>query len=179
MTIVSSAHPVAISEELDVRQLLARGEEPFQAIMSAAGRVPADGALRLRVSFEPVPLYAVLARQGFSHATRQLAADDWEVIFSRSGNVALADSAAVQKAAVEADDAVVRLDVSDLVPPEPMVRILEVAAQLRPDQTLFVEHHRRPVYLYPQLEAQGFVHETREIGPGRVHILIRRAEAAG
>ena len=110
----------AIAEELDVRALLARGEEPFQAIMSAATRVPA-----------------------------------------------------------EADTGVVRLDVSDLVPPEPMVRILEAAAQLRADQTLFVEHHRRPVYLYPQLDAQGFVHETREIGPGRVHILIRRRESNG
>jgi uncharacterized protein (DUF2249 family) len=77
--------------------------------------------------------------------------------------------------AKEEPDAVVHIDVSDLAPPEPMIRILEAASTLRPGQTLQVEHHRRPVYLYPQLEARGFVHETDEIGPGQVRIYIRRA----
>jgi uncharacterized protein (DUF2249 family) len=76
----------------------------------------------------------------------------------------------------DADD-IVQLDVSELVPPEPMVKILEAAVKLQPGQTLSVQHHRRPVYLYPQLDAQGFVHETEEIGPGHIQILIRRAEA--
>jgi hypothetical protein len=74
------------------------------------------------------------------------------------------------------EDDVVRLDVSDLEPPEPMVRILEAAARLGPKQTLFVEHRRRPVFLYPQLDAQGFVHTTRELGPGRVQLQIQRRE---
>ena len=77
-----------------------------------------------------------------------------------------------------AADSLVRLDVSDLEPPEPMVRILQTAATLAKQQTLLVDHHRRPVYLYPQLEAQGFAHETRELGPGRVQILIWRKEVA-
>jgi hypothetical protein len=41
-----------------------------------------------------------------------------------------------------------------------------------------VEHHRRPVYLYPQLDAQGFLHTTREPGPGRVEIHIWRPRVA-
>jgi hypothetical protein len=45
---------------------------------------------------------------------------------------------------------------------------------LTAQQTLLVEHHRRPVYLYPQLEAQGFAHETRELAPGRVQLTIWR-----
>ena len=147
-------------------------------IMAAVGRVPQGGALRLRTTFEPVPLYAVLAQHGFAHTSRALAADDWEVLFTRDG---AGDTASMPAEAPVAepviDDEIVHLDVSDLVPPEPMVRILEAASRLTAGQTLAVEHHRRPVYLYPQLDAQGFVHETQEIAPGRIHILIRRAEA--
>jgi uncharacterized protein (DUF2249 family) len=174
-----------VREELDVRSLLERGEEPFSIIMAAAARVPEGGALRLRASFEPEPLYEVLARRGFSHASRVNAADDWEVVFTRgessnlqaSGRARASGGPGVAQPVTESvTGEVVCLDVSDLVPPEPMVRILEAASRLKPRQTLSVDHHRRPVYLYPQLDAQGFVHETHEIGPGHIRILIRRAE---
>jgi uncharacterized protein (DUF2249 family) len=54
---------------LDVRPLLARGEEPFELIMEAAGRVPPGGTLELTAPFEPVPLYPVLAGRGFTYVT--------------------------------------------------------------------------------------------------------------
>jgi uncharacterized protein (DUF2249 family) len=69
----------------------------------------------------------------------------------------------------------VHVDVSELAPPEPMVRILEAAAQLGAGQTLVVQHARRPVFLYPQLEAQGYQHQTEELGPGSVRLRIWRA----
>lgn len=167
-----------VAQDLDVRPLLARGEEPFETILTAAGRVPEQGALRLRAPFEPVPLYAVLARRGFTHSARRLGPEDWEVIFARTEP---SGAEASEKPPVDTDhpsDTVVLLDVSDLAPPEPMVRILETASRLRPGQELHVEHHRRPVYLYPQLDAQGFVHQTTELAGGRVQIVIRRAEGA-
>jgi uncharacterized protein (DUF2249 family) len=142
--------------------------------------------MRLHTPFEPVPLYDVLGGRGFEHETHQLGPDDWQTVFRRgagAGSNSSSTGPSSQSATVlastsltgaEAD--VVRLDVSDLAPPEPMVRILEAAAKLGPKQTLRVEHHRRPVYLYPQLDAQGFLHETRELGPRQVEILIRRSE---
>jgi uncharacterized protein (DUF2249 family) len=177
---------VPIAEDLDVRPLLANGQEPFSVIMASAARVPAHAALRLRTTFEPVPLYDVLGGRGFQHEAHQLGPDDWEIVFRRGTGSASNSSttapgaqtatlvASTSLTRAEAD--MVRLDVSDLAPPEPMVRILEAAAKLGPGQTLLVEHHRRPVYLYPQLDAQGFLHETRELGPGRVEILIWRGE---
>ena len=179
----SSSVALNVTDELDVRPLLERGEEPFKVIMAAIGRVPEGGALRLRTNFEPVPLYAVLARRGFSHTSRANAVDDWEVVFSRRAPdevppprcaQASCETPAAQPMLSPEIEAVVHLDVSDLVPPEPMVRILEAASKLKDGQTLVVEHQRRPVYLYPQLDAQGFVHETKELGPGRVQIRIRR-----
>jgi uncharacterized protein (DUF2249 family) len=170
-----------IAEDLDVRPLLANGEEPFSVIMASAARVPDHAALRLRTTFEPVPLYAVLGGRGFQHAAHQLGPDDWEIVFLRGGGASsnsssTAGSPVASPSLTRAEADVVRLDVSDLAPPEPMVRILEAAAKLGPGQTLLVEHHRRPVYLYPQLDAQGFLHETRELGPGRLEILIWRGE---
>ena len=170
-----------IAEDLDVRPLLANGQEPFSAIMASAARVPAHAALRLHTTFEPVPLYAVLGGRGFQHAAHQLGPDDWEIVFLRGGGAA-SDSSTTgtgpQTSPTRTEADMVHLDVSDLAPPEPMVRILEAAAKLGPEQTLFVEHHRRPVYLYPQLDAQGFLHETRELGPGQVEILIWRPRSA-
>ena len=67
--------------DADVREDLRRGEEPFRKIMDARKTVPVGGALRVRAIFEPIPLYAVMARQGLAHWTEKLAEDDWRVWF--------------------------------------------------------------------------------------------------
>lgn len=72
-------------EDLDVREQLRRGEEPFERIMAAAGGLPADGVLRVRAIFEPEPLYAVLGGRGFEHWTERFGEDDWRVWFWRPG----------------------------------------------------------------------------------------------
>lgn len=64
------------------------------------------------------------------------------------------------------------LDVSQLPPPLPMVRILETLRELGPGETLLVQHTRRPIHLYPKLEALGCTHETTEPAPGRVEVRI-------
>lgn len=183
--------PVAV--DLDVRPLLARGEEPFRAIMAAARDIPIGRILRLHVGFEPLPLYDLLAKRGFRHRAQQLGPEDWVITFLRlapggaAGDAGGAEHAAVSSAQtapqaqrVEAPDAIdetVQIDVSDLVPPEPMVRILEALAQLAPGQTLLVGHVRRPIYLYPQLDAQGYQHTTAELAPGRVQLRIHKPAA--
>lgn len=196
-----------VAADLDVRPALARGEEPFGAIMAAAATVRPGEVLRLRAGFEPVPLYAVLGRRGFAHRACQRGPDEWEVLFLKteapadrdaSPAAATRTSAATAKeeppapAAGVAEEAIrapgpstadaaaldrqgeVTIDVSNLAPPEPMVRILEACAQLAPGQTLRVEHARRPIYLYPRLNELGYTHETRDLGPGRVELRIRR-----
>ncbi|HEU0168115.1 MAG TPA: DUF2249 domain-containing protein [Chloroflexota bacterium] len=181
---VIADHP-PLAADLDIRPLLARGEEPFRAIMLAAASVEPGQALRLRAPFEPVPLYDVLGRRGFSHRAYQHAADGWEILFVKAGpgnaealppkpttRAAAASTPATNDA--EVVDAIVTIDVSDLVPPELMVRILEALDQLAPGQTLLVEHVRRPVFLYPRLDELGYLHETREVGPSRVQLRIHK-----
>jgi uncharacterized protein (DUF2249 family) len=180
--------PIAI--ELDVRAFHERGEEPFSAIMQAVARVPVGQVFRLRNTFEPVPLYNVLGKRGFVARTRQLGPDDWEILFLNAGRVSELPVVAAAKqsdqpvespapALAWADPhATVTIDVSELVPPEPMVKILEALEALPPGGRLLVHHVRRPMHLYPRLDALGCRHETREIEPGRVRLLIEKPGGA-
>jgi uncharacterized protein (DUF2249 family) len=69
---------------LDVRPDLERGDEPFERIMAAAAAIGPGQHLAVIAPFEPVPLYAVLQGQGFSHQTAQPSPDEWVVTFTRS-----------------------------------------------------------------------------------------------
>lgn len=65
---------------LDVRPLLARGEEPFGKIMETVAGL--DGrSLLLIASFEPVPLFGVLGEQGYSHEAEKVSDTEWRIRF--------------------------------------------------------------------------------------------------
>jgi uncharacterized protein (DUF2249 family) len=160
--------PVA-QVNLDVREDIRRGHEPLGRIMAAVKALADDEALVLRAPFEPIPLYDVLGKRGFAHLAERHASDDWSVTFYRA-------AAALRPEAVPATPAPRRtvLDVRGLEPPQPMLRVLEEIDRLSPSAELEVRHDRRPVFLYPQLDERGFVHETDEPEPGLVRVLIRR-----
>ncbi len=52
------------------------------------------------------------------------------------------------------------LDVSDLEPPEPLVRALAAVDLLEEGQYLHMRHRREPCLLYSNLDQQGFSHLT-------------------
>jgi uncharacterized protein (DUF2249 family) len=174
--------PESARVRLDVREDIRAGREPFARIIAAVAGLPPDGVLILRVPFEPVPLYRVLGRRGFAHWAERHAADDWSVWFFRAAEGADATpGAAVPAAAANLGPAesrsaaagdTVRVDVRGLEPPLPMVRVLEAVEALAPGQHLEIWHNRRPVFLYPQLEARGCRHATDEPEPGVVRILV-------
>lgn len=162
-----------IAEKLDVRPLIARGEEPFSMISGAAQRIPVGEALKLRSPFDPVPLREVLSKQGFeAHTTG--AGDDWVTVFRRVHQVGKRTSPT--PAPVVAGDAPVTaeitIDVSELIPPEPMMRILGALEDLPDGGQLTVHHVRRPMHLYPRLDELGYVHTTTELAPDKVELVI-------
>ena len=165
--------PEARRVHLDVREDIRRGQEPFARIMAAVKALGGGGALVLRVPFEPIPLYDVLGKRGFAHWTECRASDDWSVWFYRD-TVPRVEPTASPAAPVRRRTV---LDVRGLEPPQPMVRVLQEIDRLGPGAELEVHHDRRPMFLYPQLEERGFVHETDEPEPGLVRILIRRGAA--
>jgi uncharacterized protein (DUF2249 family) len=174
-----------IAAHFDARPLQAEGQNPLAPILKAAKDVTAGDIFCLRNTFEPLPLYDVLAKQGFTPWARQNGPDDWEVFFYRARpgeEIAPPGEAALEPVPSGANVsgaplvASVRIDVSQLTPPEPMMRVLEALAKLQPGETLLVRHVQRPMYLYARLDEMGHAHQTWEIGPGHVEILIRVGE---
>lgn len=164
--------------DLDVRDDLRQGREPFSRIMAARRTVPEGGVLRLRAIFEPVPLYAVMEKQGFAHWTERFAEDDWRVWFypagpNGAGNGIAAAGGPGGNTEPDSDDVVI-LDVRGLEPPEPMMRTLEEVERLPPRKTLVQINSRVPQFLLPLLDARGYEAEVREETPGVVRVFIRR-----
>lgn len=167
--------------ELDVREELRNGREPFSLIMAARQRLPQGGALAVRAIFEPVPLYKVMGKQGFEHYTERLGDEDWRVWFYPSTQTAAAPTADAPVVAgppdEETDPGVVVLDVREMEPPEPMVLTLEALETLPPGGTLLQINVRVPRFLLPLLEERGFSYEIRQQAPDLVRVFIRRGAA--
>jgi uncharacterized protein (DUF2249 family) len=171
---------------LDVRDDIHLGREPFSRIMGTVSRLRPDEKLRLVAPFEPVPLFAVLARQGFSHSARQIDHGDWEVLFERKAGQASRlpgeRDARVNESCVGSADAGRRdacpssidVDARGLEPPQPMVKILEALTTLPAGAGLRARTDRRPMHLYAHLEERGFVGETSEQTDGSFLTHIHR-----
>jgi uncharacterized protein (DUF2249 family) len=82
---VFSARITARVRTVDARPLLARGEEPFGAIMAAVDALEPAQELVVLVPFEPVPLEGVLGGQGFTFEAVPLDSGDWRVTFRPPG----------------------------------------------------------------------------------------------
>lgn len=166
--------------ELDVRDDLRSGREPFSRIMRAVAALRADEILHLRAIFEPVPLFAVLGKRGFAHESKAYAADDWSVWFWRpmtpSGAATFAAPTINETNDVPADDErTVYLDVREFNPPEPMMRTLAALETLAPQRTLVQINSRVPQFFLPMLSERGFTWEIDDSRPDRVLVRISHA----
>ena len=176
--------------ELDVREDLRQRREPFSRIMAAVAALAPGEALRLRTTFEPVPLFAAMAKRGFGHHAHAHAPRDWSVWVFRPADAPVLDapeSAAAPPAACgyapaagdgRAAASEVVLDVRGLVPPEPLVRTLEALQTLPAGATLVQHNDRVPQFLLPMLSERGFLYDIDAAAPGGgVLVRIRRQAA--
>jgi hypothetical protein len=165
---------------LDVREDFRAGQSPCDKIQNALNRVGDDETLRLLVPFEPVPLFEVARAKGLGHAAKQTADGGWEVLFSHGTE----SEKPIESSLAGACDCgcspttpaeLVDVDARGLEPPQPMVKILETLAVLPAAAELRAHTDRRPVHLYPLLEARGFTGESQEQSDGSFITHIRRA----
>lgn len=68
---------------LDVRQLLARGEEPFTHIRTQVDQLPPGQGLTVVAPFVPAPLIEMLKGEGFSSTMERRSDGAWAVNFWR------------------------------------------------------------------------------------------------
>jgi uncharacterized protein (DUF2249 family) len=167
--------------DLDVRDDLRSGREPFSRIMAARQALAEGHVLRLRTIFEPVPLYQVMRKQGFARWTEQLAADDWRVWFYRDEAIGPAQPSTVRATpdTDQADENTTVLDVRGMEPPEPMVRTLAALERLPDGATLVQVNVRVPQFLLPRLDELGYEYEVREQNDELVRVFIRRRASRG
>jgi uncharacterized protein (DUF2249 family) len=167
--------------ELDVRDDLRHGREPFSRIMGAVAALRDDEVLHLRAIFEPAPLLTVLSKRGFAHESRAHTADDWSVWFWRPTTPSVATMLAAPTITetndVPADDdRTVYLDVRGFNPPEPMMRTLAALETLARGRTLVQINSRVPQFLLPMLSERGFTWEIDDSRPD--HVLLRISHAS-
>lgn len=158
--------------ELDVRPTLRDGGEPFSVIMEAVAKVTSAGALRLRATFEPKPLFRVLGSKGFSHWVEHGEGDDWIIWFYHESTAAKPSAVLSQedrdellqdfpeletRLNLEADTWT--LDVKRMSPPEPMELTLAVVQKLPKGVKLVQVNERIPQFLFPLLDERGFVYK--------------------
>jgi uncharacterized protein (DUF2249 family) len=162
---------------LDVRPLLASGQDPFAQVMSMSARVPAGGFMVVDAPFDPAPLRRVLAAKGFTSLGRQHGPAHWRICWCREEP---------QEAEPTAEEPMPRrgpepwqaadgthLDVRGLQPPEPLTRVLDLIDQGAIDQ-LVLHHDREPVFLYPMLAERAWSCLSVEHLQGEVRIRLAR-----
>ena len=170
--------------EVDVREDLRAGREPFSRIMAAVSALSPGEMLLLRAIFEPVPLFAALARRGFVHAARQEGPEDWAIWFWRPDESPVGATTqhparpAAAPDAFSGDDATVWLDVRGLEPPEPLMRTLTALDSLPEGRQLVQVNARVPQLLFPMLAERGFACEVDDSRAGQVLVRIWRPDRA-
>jgi len=168
---------------LDVRSDFRSGLHPCDKIQNALGRVGHGETLRLLVPFEPVPLFEVARSKGLGHKARLTPDGDWEVLFSRQPEIEEENARSLMHkinscgcgcSATEPTE-IVDVDARGLEPPQPMVKILEALTALPEGAALDARTDRRPIHLYPMLQARGFAGDSKEQGDGSFITHIRKA----
>lgn len=165
--------------QLDVRPIIESGKDPFQNIMAAVKELKEDEVLLIINSFEPIPLYSVLGKQGFEHWTEK-ENDVFKIYFYKDKGVKQDINPAQQKSSLNEVEYknVIELDVRELVPPEPMIKILETLAQVDENTVLLVHHHREPMMLYPKLEERGYEAVSNKIEENYFKVVITKKRKA-
>jgi uncharacterized protein (DUF2249 family) len=165
--------------DLDVRQILRAGGEPFQQIMETVAALKPGQGLRLFATFKPVPLFSVLGSKGFSYEAVALDGGDWEVLFRPTQ----AASASEQRSTPAADvsnwpEPIQELDNRELDPPEPMVRILATTEAMKKGEVLSALLCREPIFLLPELAKRGHAWRGGFEPDGKTYKILVRVGAA-
>lgn len=164
--------------ELDVREILESGKDPFNLILENIKRLKLKQILKLINSFEPVPLIQLLEKQGYKTYSEIINTD---LVFTYFFNDEQVLTSGYEHRSSDEDwngvlgrfkEASVTIDVRALEMPLPMLTILDALENLPDGKALYVYHKRIPVFLLPELQERNFEYRIKEIGDSEVHLLI-------
>ncbi len=144
------------AQALDVRPILARGVDPLADVLAAVAALAPGSLLVVTAPFRPRPLEALLTGKG--HRVSAHAGPDglWSLL-------------------VVVGQLTPCLDLRDLEPPEPLERLLSLAAQLPPGKSVLAHLPRVPCLLLAQLPARNLSFECAELADGSAVICLTAA----
>ena len=163
---------------VDVREDIKQNIDPFKKIMMAVKQLQDGQVIHLVNIFEPVPLYDVLAHRGLAHWTEKIGGE-WHIYFYPTANFEPMEEQILSfpnTQTLGVEEKVIKLDVSGLEPPEPMMKILAMLPTLDEGTSLMVHHHREPKMLYPHLTERGYEWTTTQLAEDSYRIVIRIKE---
>ncbi len=166
---------------LDVREDISTGVDPFKKIMSTIKNLSDDLVLHLINTFEPVPLYSVLGNRGYEHWTENNN-NVWEIFFYKnnsSGNNNSISKFEDNNLELNGEENIIELNVRELPPPEPMMKILEILPNVDENTLLLVLHHREPMMLYEKLEERGYRAVTNKVEENYYKVIITKKKDLG
>lgn len=164
---------------LDVREDLAKGNDPFNKIMSFLAEINNGDTLLLVNSFVPFPLIRILERKNYTIQVLHLTEDIVHTYIQKPSNAI--ESTDIPDAGHPDFEALVEeyagkmvvTDVRAMPMPQPMLHILEQLETLHSDKALFVYHKKVPMFLLPELKERGYLYAIKE-DTGTILMLIYR-----
>jgi len=166
--------------ELDVRDEIASGRDPFAIIMDALKVMPTSNTLKLINVFEPIPLINKLNKKGYETFVDNSVDGVVITYFYKKQEMDIdvetrfASKDTFDKVKAFYGDKIVEIDVRDLEMPEPMVQTLANSEGLKEGFALYVNHKKVPQYLIPELEERGMKFLIYEVSEENVKLLIFR-----
>lgn len=166
--------------ELDVREVLKSGKDPFNMIMDSLAKLSNNSALKIINTFEPTPLISILSKKGYIHNTvvikNQLVHTYFKkhIINPNDSEEIIADNDSVDITTIlkSFGTNIKEIDVRLLAMPLPMAMILNELPTLPDDHVLFVHHKKIPKFLFPELAERGYQWRIQIISEDDVKLFI-------
>ncbi|MHB8854474.1 MAG: DUF2249 domain-containing protein [Ignavibacteriaceae bacterium] len=163
---------------LDVRPIIDTGKDPFLEIMSKVKALKEDDIFLLINSFEPIPLYSVMGKKGFDYKIIK-EEEVYKIYFFKNNVPASSTGENTENGLTSAQiphnyENIIEIDVRELTPPEPMVKVLEALSKVDYKTVLVVHHHREPLMLYPKLEERGYKAISNKINDNYFKVIIMK-----
>ncbi|HID35300.1 MAG TPA: DUF2249 domain-containing protein, partial [Anaerolineae bacterium] len=131
--------------------------------------LPAGAGLHIIQSFEPVPLYAVMADLGFQHETRERDGV-FHVYFYKTATLANGEAADV-------NDAFKTIDARQEDPGSFLPSVITQAQSMQQGEILHIIQSFEPTPLYDVLGKMGFEYQTEQDANGDFHVYFYRMSA--
>ncbi|MBL7934564.1 MAG: DUF2249 domain-containing protein [Bacteroidia bacterium] len=180
----SSNHFQEINEDnvtdLDVREMLKAGKDPFNIIMNALSNLSTNSVLKIINTFEPTPLISILSKKGYVHNTIVIEKQLVHTYFKKDSAIIFDNKEIIDNNSSEEITIVLKsfgtnikeLDVRHLEMPLPMAMILNELPSLPEDYILLVNHKKVPKFLFPELAERGYQWRIQIITEDNVKLFI-------